>query len=469
MSMRLRNANNFLINGINCFIFMLCCGFADAAKLDSLVIKEQAGKTSVIMAFTGPFSHKAFTLRNPDRVVIDFVQTTTNINVGSVPLSNPNSLVSHIRSGYPAPQTLRLVFDMKKAVALKTTPAARGLQIDFMGVKNELPAAIKTTKIVNIPTVSTTKIKTNIVSKPRAPVQVRQTVSRSKRDVIIVLDAGHGGKDPGAMGPSHNVEKNVVLAIARQLKQTINRQPGMRAVMTRDGDYYVGLRERLNIAKKYNADIFISIHADAFINHNSNGASVFALSPRGATSEAARWLAEKENNSELGGVNLAGLDDRNGLIRSVLLDLSQTATISASLQMGSRVLEYLDDMTNLHNDKVEQASFVVLKSTDIPSILIETGFISNPREERNLTSPAYQAKLTQAIFNGVKRYFWDHPPQGTRVESMSGVSIHIVRAGESLPSIAARYHVDVAKLKAANYNHQQVRLGQKLNIPSPWA
>ena len=173
----------------------------------------------------------------------------------------------------------------------------------------------------------------------------------------------------------------------------------MRAVLTRNGDYYIGLRERMYIARKDNADIFVAIHADAFNNPDSNGASVFALSARGATSEAARWLAEKENYSELGGVNLRGLDDANGVIRTVLIDLSQTATIGASLQMGSRVLRQLDTITRLHNAKVEQARFMVLKSPDIPSILIETGFISNPREERNLTNPAYQTRLTQAIFN----------------------------------------------------------------------
>ena len=290
----------------------------------------------------------------------------------------------------------------------------RGLRIDLVPIAvKSLPQWRNSSPILKAPIHPVKPL-------PIAASAPRMHLPRSNmRDVIVVLDPGHGGKDPGAMGMGRNVEKQVVLAIALKLKQLIDRQPGMRAVLTRNGDYYIGLRERMNIARRHNADIFVAIHADAFINHNSNGASVFALSPSGATSEAARWLAEKENHSELGGVNLSGLDDQNGVIRTVLLDLSQTATIGASLQMGGRVLRGLDTITTLHNAKVEQARFMVLKSPDIPSILIETGFISNPREERNLTSPAYQIRLTQAIFQGLKSYFWDYPPHGSRIEAMS--------------------------------------------------
>jgi N-acetylmuramoyl-L-alanine amidase len=245
----------------------------------------------------------------------------------------------------------------------------------------------------------------------------------------------------------------------------------MRAVLTRSGDYYVGLRERLAIARKYNGDVFVSIHADAFNNPHSNGASVFALSQSGATSEAARWIAEKENYSELGGVNLEELDDSNGVVRSVLIDLSQTATINSGLQMGGRVLGQLGSFTNLHNSKVEQARFMVLKSPDIPSILVETGFISNPIEERNLTNPSYQTRLSQAIFQGVKAYFWDNPPHGTRIEAMTSNKFHIVRTGETLPGIAARYHISVGAVQAMNRlpGNARLRPGQKLAIPSSWA
>jgi N-acetylmuramoyl-L-alanine amidase len=235
------------------------------------------------------------------------------------------------------------------------------------------------------------------------------------RKVVVVIDPGHGGKDPGAMGYHRTREKQVVLAIAKRLQQKINRQPGMMAVLTRDGDYFIDLRRRLDISRRYHPDLFVAIHADAFTNTASHGASVFALSQRGATSEAARWLAEKENYSELAGVNLRNLDDKNGMIRSVLIDLSQTATIQASIKIGTRVLGHLGHITSLHNRSVEQARFVVLKSPDTPSILVETGFISNPNEERNLASSAYQEQLSQAIFSGIYQYFKEYPPRGSKL------------------------------------------------------
>jgi len=225
----------------------------------------------------------------------------------------------------------------------------------------------------------------------------------------VVLDPGHGGKDPGAIGPLHHAEKNLVLSLARYLKQIIDRQPGMRAVLTRTGDYYLGLRQRMHIARKYHADVFISIHADAFMNPHSTGASVFALSERGATSEAARWLAEQENYSELGGINLAAMHDK--ILRTVLIDLSQTVTIAASLKMARKVLQHLNTVTKLHTRRIEQAQFAVLKSPDIPSILIETGFITNPQEEKHLLQSHYQIKLAQAIVAGLKQYFRENPPR----------------------------------------------------------
>ncbi len=464
-----------------CLFFLLSCA-VKAATLESLLVKGEPGKTSIICTITGSFHHKVFTLTKPDRVVIDFDQTSTAIDVNKVLQSN--NMILHARSGYPNKRTLRLVFDVKQPVnfySMTWRPRHSkqyGLRIDLLQKKGgwtiqntPLPTEGRVTErsheqgYVGIGS-------TNVAKKKIAkiPVHVQHSPPKSLRDVIVVLDPGHGGKDPGAIGPKRNAEKQVVLAIALKLKNLIDRQPGMHAVLTRNGDYYVGLRERLNIARRDHADVFISIHADAFINQHSNGASVFALSQTGATSEAARWLAEKENYSELGGVNLSGLDDQSGLIRTVLLDLSQTATISASVQMGTQVLHHIDKVTSLHNNAVEQARFVVLKSPDTPSVLVETGFISNPREEQNLTSPQYQARLTLAIFEGLKRYFLDYPPQGTRLDAMSGTNRHIVRAGESLPSIAAHYHVTAAALKSANHlSGESLKTGQTLNIPTSWA
>lgn len=450
------------------FSLMLVCCTATAATLDSLIVKETAGRTSILFTLTGSYAHKVFILTKPHRVVVDIMPITSAVNVDRIALGNP--LILHVRSGHPNQQTLRLVFDMQKAVNVKTVQwhkphgNEQGLRLDVLQ---------KTGAVVTLPSKqsapSTLKSAAQKVTTTKVPIHAQHAPPRSLRDVIIVIDPGHGGKDPGATGPMHSKEKNVVLAIALKLKQRIDKESGMRAVLTRKGDYYVGLRERMNIARRYNADIFVSIHADAFINKESNGASVFALSQRGATSEAARWLAEKENYSELGGVNLSGLDDQNGVIRTVLLDLSQTATISASVEMGDRVLHKMDKVTRLHNHTVEQARFVVLKSPDIPSVLVETGFISNPREEKNLMSQSYQARLTQAIFEGLRYYFVDYPPQGTRLEMMSVANHYIAQQGESLSAVASRYHVSIAALKSANHLLDvPLKKGQKLNIPPSW-
>lgn len=368
-----------------------------AATLKSIEVRQHAGKTSLFFILSEPVPHKVFTLVNPNRVVVDLENTRLLMNLNRIHVDP--KFIKQIRSGHPYPGTLRLVIEVTQSMIPHTNTEVghahhpHQLRVDLAaGHQPVLPKA---------------------ATPPRKPILVASSSRKRTRPVIIVLDPGHGGKDPGAHGPRATQEKMVVLAIAKRLKTLIDAQPGMKAVMTRSGDYYIGLRQRLNIARKHNADLFLSIHADAFHNPQSSGASVFALSQSGATSEAARWLAEKENYSELGGVNLSYLHDKNGLVRTVLIDLSQTATIGASLHMGESVLKQLDQITNLHNNHVEQARFVVLKSPDIPSILIETGFISNPREEQNLASSVYQTRLVKAIFSGIKHYFVDYPPQGT--------------------------------------------------------
>jgi N-acetylmuramoyl-L-alanine amidase len=228
------------------------------------------------------------------------------------------------------------------------------------------------------------------------------------RLITIAIDAGHGGEDPGALGPSGTQEKDVTLAIARKLKERIDREPNMRAVLTRNGDYFIPLHMRVDKARRAHADLFVSIHADAFIKPHARGSSVFALSERGATSAAARWLAKRENDADLiGGVNL---DVKDRYLKQTLLDLSQTATINDSLKLAKAVLSELGDINTLHKPQVEQAGFAVLKAPDIPSILVETAFISNPYEERRLRSDAYQSKLADAVFQGIKRYFAKNPP-----------------------------------------------------------
>lgn len=463
-----------------CLFIAVFCSSLQAANLLSVQIKEEKGAPSVSFKLDKPAPHKIFTLTNPNRVVIDFENTNLVCNLSQVNLGK--KLIKFIRSGRPDPATLRLVLEVNQSVLpsanLHNSSESYGISVALASHNGRVikPKATSTKQTYALyephPYMGSVGVKKEVIKsyKPATPLPPAIPITNKKglRDVIVVLDAGHGGKDPGASGPNRSLEKNVTLAIALKLKQIIDRQPGMKAVLTRKGDYYIELRDRLKIARSYNADVFVSIHADAFINQHSNGASVFALSQSGATSEAARWLAEKENYSELGGVNLSDLDDQNGLVRTVLIDLSQTATIGSSLHMGERVLRNLDTMTNLHNNKVEQARFMVLKSPDIPSILIETGFISNPREERNLTSAAYQTRLTQAIFQGLKHYFWDYPPRGTLVEAMATNSkIHFVRQGETLPMVANKYKVSLAALKSANHLSQlNIKAGQRLVIPA---
>ena len=236
--------------------------------------------------------------------------------------------------------------------------------------------------------------------------------ANSGRPIIIAVDAGHGGPDPGASGRRGTQEKDVVLGIARALAARINREPGMQAVLTRDGDYFVTLRQRIGKARMAKADMFVSVHADAVPRPDVSGASVYVLSEKGATNEQARWLAERENAADLkGGVSL---DDKSATLATVLLDLSQTASLSASLQAAERVLESLDGVGQVRKPKVQQAGFVVLKSPDIPSMLVETAYISNPQDERQLRSPEHQQLLAQAIFKGVHAYFQQNPPDGTQ-------------------------------------------------------
>jgi N-acetylmuramoyl-L-alanine amidase len=394
-----------LLIGCLSVFFLRPCFAAPVSVLKQIVVNKNAEKLSLHFVLTAPTQYKMFTLTNPNRVAIDFYNTKTALNVRASLSRIP--LISNVRQGSPHPNVLRVVLDLGQSLRVDTSVshATRQNYGVLMNLYSRATQGVHTTQQKKI-------VQTYEPIHHAPPL-------RGLRDVVVVLDPGHGGRDPGAVGLNHHAEKDVVLSIAQKLKQRIDSQPGMRAVLTRNGDYYIGLRQRLDIARKNNADLFIAIHADAFANHQSNGASVFALSPRGATSEAARWLAEKENYSELGGVNLSQLDDQNGVIRTVLIDLSQTATIGASLQMGNHLLRHLRKLTSLHNNKVEQARFVVLKSPDIPSVLIETGFISNLREERNLSNPAYQHRLTQAILAGITGYFWDYPPHGSRLEAIS--------------------------------------------------
>jgi N-acetylmuramoyl-L-alanine amidase len=281
------------------------------------------------------------------------------------------------------------------------------------------------------------------------------------RDFVVAVDAGHGGKDPGARGRRGTLEKRVVLAIAKQVKRELDAVPGVRAVLIRSDDSYVDLRDRMQRARKQRANVFVSIHADAFRKSSAAGASVFVLSRKGATSESARWLAKQENAPFLaGGVMLVDKDDD---LRQTLLDMSQTASHEAGYGVANAVLARLGKVTRLHAGRVERAGFLVLKSPDIPSILVETGFLSNPQEERKLRDPRHQKKLARAIRDGLMAYFSTNPPAGTLLAERK----HVIKRGDTLSAIAQTYSISLRRLRSVNgIKGDFLRVGQVLRIPS---
>ncbi len=378
--------------------------------------------TRVTIESQQPIKHTLFSLDNPDRLVLDLegvaLSATLNDIAGKISVEDP--YVKGVRVGRFKPGTVRLVFDLKKQVkpeAFALAPIGEyghRLVLDVYPLEpiDPLLAFLKSREAQRSEVPPAAPDAPPVVAKgdaPAAPKAAPRTARPpSERLITIVIDAGHGGEDPGARGRRGTLEKDVTLAISHKLKERIDNEPNMRAVLTRDGDYFMPLHTRVTKARRVRADLFVSIHADAFIKPSANGSSVFALSERGATSAAASWLAKKENDADLiGGVNL-GIQDP--YLKQTLLDLSQTASINDSLKLGKAVLAEMGGINRLHKNYVEQAGFAVLKAPDIPSILIETAFISNPDEEQKLKSPAYQNKMADAIFTGIKNYFSRNPP-----------------------------------------------------------
>lgn len=410
--------------------------FAEAGRVLGARLWQGPDGTRLVFDVTREMSHNVFTLNQPDRVVIDLKDAILVKDLNHVNMSG--SAIKAIRAGPRGAKDLRIVLDVNANVSPSVTLLKPNREYGYRVVV-DLGAAARAAPVPRI---------------------VKQAPT-DKRDIVIAVDAGHGGEDSGARGKRGTHEKDVVLAIARRLADHINKQRGMRAVLVRDGDYYIGLRKRMDKARQAQADLFVSIHADAFRDSRAQGSSVFTLSARGASSEAARWLADRENSADLvGGVTL---DDKDDMLASVLLDLAQTASSDASARIANYVLYGLKRVGHVHASNVQQAGFAVLKSPDVPSILVETAFISNPGEEAKLRNPSHQDAVARAVFDGIKTYFERFPPAGTL---MAAARRHVIGRGETLSEIAKRYQVNIEQLRLVNnISGDSIFPGQILRIP----
>lgn len=419
------------------------------ADVNGVRVWQSPDHVRLVLDLSKAHEHKVFQLTSPDRIVIDLAGADLNTDLSKVEIADTD--IIGLRSGRRNKTDLRLVVETTTTMAYKSFPLPPNDSIDHDRLVIDLE-----------------RRQTGQLAKP-AVVKNAASYESNRRDIIVAIDAGHGGEDPGAIGAGKAREKDVVLAIARELNNMLEAEPGFSPFMVRTGDYYIGLRERSERARKVNADFFVSVHADAFKHPSANGSSVYVLSDRGATSEAARYLADKENASDLiGGVSIG---DREDHLAMTLLDLSMTAKRSASVAVGDEILGEMGKISRLHKKNVEEAAFVVLKSPDMPALLVETGFISNPDEARQLNTRTYQQKMARAIFTGIKDYFYQHPPAGTMVaarqKAASQFTEYVVRSGDTLSELAVRNGLEVQYLRDINSLHSDVlKIGQKLRIPS---
>ncbi|HJT98209.1 MAG TPA: N-acetylmuramoyl-L-alanine amidase [Rhodanobacteraceae bacterium] len=422
-------------------------GVARAADIENLRIWAGPEYTRAVFDVSGPADYKLFELSKPDRIVLDVHASTFADRFGAPPAKG---LLKGIRAGKQGKDDARIVFDLAEGVRPKSFLLPPADKFGYRLVLDLYPASEKAKPVKS----------------------VAEPAPGKTRDVVVAVDAGHGGDDPGATGSSGTHEKDITLAVARQLKKQIDRTPGMSAVLTRDGDYFIPLEKRYAKARDEKADLFVSIHADAFKSSDAKGSSVWVLSPRGATNEAARWLADRENRADLvGGVSL---DDKDDTLAAVLLDLSQGATMGASNAVAEQVLTALRRLGPTHRGYVERANFVVLRSPDVPSILVETAFITNPTEEAKLKNPDHREKLASAILDGVNGYFRASPPPGTYFAASSEparrksalASRYVVNRGDTLSKIAEHHGLSIAQLREANdLDEDRVRPGEVLQIP----
>jgi N-acetylmuramoyl-L-alanine amidase len=439
-----------------------------SASVEQVRLSPSDKGTRLVFDLDASVQYKSFTLKNPDRLVIDLKYSKQNKKFAVPALTE--TPIKAIRHAAFNKNTLRLVVDLKHAVIYDShvvkpnQGSPHRLVVDlYHSVKPKQITTAKTTvktptpkpKQIVVPAKSVVEVK----KAAPAPKVVKTTAPQVRRDIVIAIDPGHGGQDPGALGKRGTKEKDVVLAIAKRLAKLVDKEPGMKAYLTRDKDVFITLRQRIKRAHNNGADMFISIHADAFHNPRARGASVYVLSERGASSEAAQLLADKENSADLaGGISL---EDKDDLLASVLLDLSQEGSLVGSVEVANTVLSGLKRVGYVHKKQVESAAFVVLKSPDIPSVLVETAFISNPDEERKLRSTSHQNKLARAMLTGIRNYFQRNPLPGSNMPQQ-----HIVSSGDTLSTIARRYQVSMAQLKTNNkLSSSKLKVGDVLMIP----
>ncbi len=436
---------------LGCFVLaatmLLAVAPAQATtRVTDVRIWSDAEGTRVVLDLSERAEHQVFTLENPDRVVIDIEDSQLAIAESAIELRGP---IKQLRTGKRPGNGLRLVLDLdrgREATSFRVdsdSSAGPRIVVDLYApgaappapaVRAPAPAPVR--QETPGPAPSGGQVLAAVADQAAAvgPEVVKPTktaaASAHGRDLVIAVDAGHGGQDPGAIGRGGTREKDVTLGIAKRLAKAINAEPGMRAVLVRDGDYFISLRGRIHKARESGADMFVSVHADSVKDRGVSGSSVYVLSLRGASDEASRWLAERENAADLiGGVSL---DDKNDVLASVLLDVTQKEAVSDSVEAAARVLGSLRSVGTVHGPRVRHAGFVVLKSPDIPSMLVETAFISNASDEKRLRDPVHQQRIATAIHQGVRDYFYDNPPPGTRVAALVAAR----REGGSLPQQA---------------------------------
>ena len=428
-------------------LLAMCLAAISASAANELVdVRSHDGpeSTRVVLDTKAQVEYRTFVLDRPDRVVFDLMGVRAAQSFK--PPAVTSDVVRRIRAAVNRPGVLRVVIDLERKVAVNhfrlepVGPYGHRLVIDL-----EPDAPVRR------------PLRAPVVSPPEG-----------QRDIMVAIDAGHGGEDPGAIGVGGIYEKRVVLSIAQEIKQRLDAARGFAGVLTRKGDYGLPLRKRTEIARQVPADIFVSIHADAFKNNRARGASVYALSQRGASSETARWLAESENRADLiGGFGPVTLEGRSNDLQEVLVDMSMKANLGRSLELGEAIRREMAAVARMHKKRVEQAGFAVLKSPDVPSVLVETGFISNAGEARLLASAAHQRKLGEAIALGIQNWAYADPPAGTMVATIAGEMLrHTVQSGETISHIAERYSVTVRDIRGANnVPGDRIYIGQLLLIP----